>query len=281
MWSGDGDIPGTCFVVDLEWIGNSHIPSQAHVTQIAAKCVKTSNTFSCKVRPFASLASVKSANAALGKPSEDEGSIPAADAFMRFIQFVRSECGGDPPAVLIAHNGIRFDSPILLENMRRSGISVPHNIVFLDSLHHFRHHLRHRETCTKFDLDSICALLEVPVDASARHSAMYDVELLHKALTGMQKRWNIPYISGLPQHLDVFSPMLVRGVGPTVCMYIGANSLLALGGRIIDETGGLTPECCHTYLQQLNLSDKLPALDMATIAKHIGPTAERYLHYLP
>ena len=270
-------------MVDLEWIGNSHVPCKAHVTQIAAMCVASGTTFSCAVRPFVSSASLDDANAALGKSTKAEGhGVPAATAFVQFLDFLRAEGGGgDQPAVLIAHNGIRFDSPILLDNMRRSGVHVPRNIVFLDSLHHFRHHLRHREGCAKFDLDSICASLGIAVDTESRHTALYDVELLHQALVGMQERWDIPYISGLPQHLNVFSPMLVRGIGPTVCMHIRASSLLDLGGRIIDETGSLSPECCHAYLESLNLHESFPTLDTVVIADHIGPTAERYLHYLP
>lgn len=278
MWSGDGDVPSSCFVVDLEWIGDSSVPSEAHVTQIAAKSVKTGSTFSCMVRPLASLNAVNNGCTA----PQQSNAVPPANAFISFMEFINVELKhSSGPAVLIAHNGIRFDSPILLENMRRSGVPVPGNIVFLDSLHHFRHHLRHRETCANFSLDGLCALLDIPIDVTARHTALYDVELLHETLLGMQTRWGIPYISGLPQHLNVFSPMLVHGIGPTVCMHLGASSLLEMCGCILDKMGSLSPACCQVYLKNLHLNDKLPYLDTNAIADNIGPAAKRYLHYLP
>lgn len=282
MWCGDGDVPGTCFVVDLEWVGNSHVPSKAHVTQIAAMCVASGAKFSCLVRPFASSAVLHDSNTSTGLLTTTDHSLPAATAFVKFIDFLRTECSNSvQPIVLIAHNGIRFDSPILLDNMRRCGLDVPRNIVFLDSLHHFRHHLRHREGPIQYDLDSICAQLDIAIEPKHRHMALYDVELLHMALVGMQDRWDIPYISGLPQHLNAFSPMLVRGIGPTVCMHLHTSSLLELGGAIIDMMGSLSPECCLSYLESLDLCKRLPTLDICLIAQHIGPTAERYLHYLP
>jgi hypothetical protein len=223
---------------------------------------------------------VGEANAKMGRPDTGPGGDSPKDALIGFVDWLRVQCGGlERPIVLIAHNGIRFDAPVLLANAQRSNVILPPQLTILDSLYHLRHHLRHRDPTARLDLDSIGASLGIAVDSEARHDAMYDVDLLHAALTGMSAKWGIPYISGYP-HPMCFSPMLVHGIGPTVCLRLGTSSLLALCECIIESKGNLDTDSCSAYLDSLDLRATLPTINIDLISKHIAPTAQRYLHYL-
>lgn len=260
MWLTEDDIPGDLVVFDMEWIGDSSVPGTTHVTQIAAQCVASGELFATRVRPLAK-----------GPISCAPGPREALQDFIRWLP---------EKAVLIAHNGIRFDAPVLAANMRRCGINVPEHMVMLDSLFHLRHHLKHRSESVQYDLDSLCASLDIVVDAASRHEAAYDVHLLHRVLSGMRDRWGVPYISGMPQPVGEISPALVHGIGPTVCSRIGTCCLLTLCDRILQSRGSLDEDCVYDYLLSLDLRSVLPTIDLRLIAQHVGPTARRHFNYL-
>jgi len=279
MWTSEDDIPGRYFVFDMEWVGDSFTPQQTHVTQIAARCVQTGAHFSANVQPLASSAAVADVNAKMGRPTAEPGDLPAT-VLVQFIQWLREESdAGEGLIVLIAHNGIRFDAPVLLANAHRYGVVLPSKLVILDSLYHMRHHMRHHEDMDRYDLDSICESVGIEINPMVRHNAMYDVDLLHAALLAMSSKWGIPYISGIP-HPVCYSVMLVHGIGQTVCMRLGTTSLLALCQCILVNGHSLDTEACTTYLESLDMRGTLPAINIAMIAKHIKPAAQRYLHYL-
>lgn len=264
----------------MEWVGNSTVPCETHLTQIAARCVQTGDSFRCTVRPLAASAAVREANSKMGRPDAGPGGDSPKDALIGFVNWLGGQCGGLQKAiVLIAHNGIRFDAPVLLANAQRANVILPPGLTMLDSLYHLRHHMRHRDPAARLDLDSIGASLDVAVDREARHDAIYDVDLLHAVLTGMSAKWGIPYISGYPQPV-CFSPMLVHGIGPTICLRLGTSSLLELCTRILDSKGSLDADSCSAYLDSLDLRATLPTINIDLISKHIAPTARRYLHYL-
>ncbi|XP_046734844.1 three prime repair exonuclease 2 [Diprion similis] len=48
-----------------------------------------------------------------------------------------------PPMCFVAHNGKRFDYPIILSELNRIGRTLPENILCIDSLDAFRHFFRH------------------------------------------------------------------------------------------------------------------------------------------
>lgn len=281
MWAGPDDIPSPFFVFDLEWVGNSAVPSQTHLTQIAVTCVQTGESYSDTVRPFASSAAVHEANSKMGRPSScPAGNSSPKDALIGFFDWLKQQCHGETSTiVLIAHNGIRYDAPVLAANAQRYGVALPPGLTILDSLYHFRHHLRYRDPFARLDLDSISDSLGISVNGESRHDAIYDVKLLHAALAGMSTKWDIPYISGYPQPM-CFSPMLVHGIGPTICMRLGTSSLLELCTRILDSKGALDADSCRAYLDSLDLRAALPAINIPLISKHVAPTARRYLHYL-
>lgn len=57
-----------------------------------------------------------------------------------FVDFVNSrQSSPDCPVVLVAHNGKRFDVPILLKESQRCEIPIPSNWLYLDSYWFFKH----------------------------------------------------------------------------------------------------------------------------------------------
>ena len=266
MIKNESDIHQRKVILDLEWVGNSHIPTLAHLTEVAARDVCTGDTFNCCVVPLA-----------LGKGQcTSSDAVSCTEALHNFIAWLQPE---NNDICLIAHNGIRFDIPVLLSNAARCNIVLPHNIVMLDSLYHLRHHMRHRGAPEKLDLDSLARSVDLDVDNTLRHTAMYDVGLLHDVLTKMSKKWDIPYISGLAHPLQL-STMLIPGIGPTVCLHLGVSSLFDMCTDIVAQHGDLSATSCAAYLKRYSTVNELPLVNVPLISSQTEAVAKRYLHYL-
>lgn len=269
------------FVFDCEWVGELSLPHAAHLTEIAVYSVRTAATYHALCRPLASNVAVSSARSLIGLPEKDSGAhVDCAQALAGMLQFVQKEATGFPP-VFIAHNGIRYDVPVLLHSMRRCNLVVPPQWKILDSLHHTRFQMKYRQLTTKFSIPQLCAVLEVEVDRSMLHGALYDTMLLHRILYKMSEKWSVPYISGYPQPMCALSTMLVHGVGPTVCVALGGVSLHELCTTIVNSHGSLDAGACKEYLTKSSIEAKLPMANIQLIADGIEQAAIRYLHYLP
>ena len=280
MWSSQDDVPKSLVVLDFEWVGNSNYPSTTQITQIAAQNVHTDDSFNCYCRPLASASTVAEHQSKVGKPSTGQAVVPTEKGLRLFFDWLtRQRVDDDTSVSVIAHNGIRFDAPVLIANANRHSVPIPSNIIVLDSLFHLRYYMKHRYTVQKFDIDSLCKYLEVPIDEDKRHDAMYDVELLMKILQEMQMKWSTPYISGLPHPLT-YSPMLCHGIGITICKHLRTFSLAQLCDQILAEHGDLKYESALAYLSSLDLHTCLPAVNLELIARNIAETAFRYLNYL-
>ena len=219
MWADASDIPPHVYVFDMEWIGDSNIPARTHITQIAAYCTANGSLFSKVVRPLASRETIDKYSMV---DVPDNVTYDVKSVIISFWDWICEQekwTSGSfaNPVVLVAHNGIRFDATILLSNVQRCGLTIPHNLIMLDSLYHVRHHLKHREdTLKQFSVEHLATHLGIEVNSDARHDASYDVQLLHNILTTLQNKWDIPYISGMPHNMQHISPMVVRGIGPTI-----------------------------------------------------------------
>ena len=260
------DVPDACFIImDLEWIGNSFKPLETHLTDIACYNPKSNASFVAQVQPFA--------------PSTDNRAATrvsaALDDLLAWLQEQTQE-----KLVLIAHNGIRFDGPVLLHALRRCGKNVPANVCVMDSLYHLRHHLRYRvPKDMRYDIDSLCAYFNIPIDVQRRHSAAYDVFLLHSILQHVQLQ-GIPMISGRQQPLAQLSTMLVYGIGPAVCLLLPHHDLLSLCEHILTQHSDLSKESCTRYFEGLQLQEKLPLCNISLIAANVDSAAKTHLQYL-
>lgn len=272
MLTNAHDIPGTLVVFDLEWVGNSHVPATTHITEIAALEPATGKQFSRLVAPLACSNTFE----------HTDESIPCRAALVDLFTWLdglrKDGCPHDP-ITLIAHNGIRYDMQVLLENAKRCSVPVVHGLWMLDSLFHLRHHMRFRESQLKYDIDSLAEHLDLTVGAEQRHHAAFDVRLLHSVLGGMSSKYDIPYISGL-HHPFTISPLLVHGIGVTICLRLNTFSLYDLCMSIVSKQGSLCKESCKQYLVDSGLPNTLPRVDLELISKSIGVAARRHLHYL-
>lgn len=270
MLSGNGDIPGKLVVIDLEWLGNSHRPHKTHITELAAYCPANSTHFQTLVRPLAE-----------GQCSADEQQLPV-HAYASFVSWLQQQKNSAADCItLVAHNGIRYDMPVLVENMRRYEMSLPAGTTMLDSLHHFRYHLRHRpDMPANMSLDTLADLASITIKPGERHTALYDTYLLHNTLSALSDKFNLPYISGLAHPVCV-SCMLVRGIGPTICYRLGVFQLSDLCNAILAEHGTLSSQACNTYLSSKLCGHALPHVNTLSISEAIQVAAQRYLHYLP
>lgn len=260
------DIHGALVVVmDLEWIGNSNRPHTTHVVQLACRDIHTGQTFARNLTALAA--------------GTGEARAAPATVYREWLDWIDAQ-GVDCPVYLVAHNGIRFDAPVLRNGMNTYGVPIPGRLHMTDSLHHIRYHSR----CwavkpPRYDIDSLCAHLGMQVLDERRHAAEYDVELLCEVLCAMTLTHGTPVISGVAHPVSQLSTMLVHGIGPVVYEALPCTNLVDMCAAIIAAGGDLGQDSCMKYLEAVQLKTRVPLCDLDTIAKNVMPAAERYLHY--
>jgi DNA polymerase III epsilon subunit-like protein len=281
MMEAPGDVPETLFVFDCEWVGDLREPHKTHITEVAVYSVRTQATYHASCTALASTQAIQTAYAKMGATPSAGVMASCSDVLTGMIAFVEAETEGSSAVpVLIGHNAVRYDAPVLLHNMRRCNLHLPDNWLVMDSLHHARYHTRHRGPGSGFSLHQLCTSCNVTVDDTQLHGALYDTMLLHSLLESMSAQWQVPYISGYPQRMSVLSPMLIHGVGPSVGLALGTDSLHELCRSILLAYGNLGAEACEQYLADIEVRAALPKANMPMIATNIEPAAKRYLHYL-
>lgn len=268
--SSENDVRGPIIVIDLEWVGNTAIPSTTHVVQLACRNILTQETYACHVQAIAA------------QPGLATKAIAPRDAYTGWLAWMTSQRDSAQEACLVAHNGIRYDAPVLLCNLLRHGMQVPDWIVMMDSLHHIRHQTRYwkEHRPGRYDIDSMCTYCNIKVDQTKRHDARYDVDLLCSILMTMHNTKNVPIISGAWQPVNVLSTMLVRGVGPVIWQSLPSTGLLNLCQEIINVHGDLTEQSCANYLEQNDLKLRVPLCNVDMIACSVASAAKAHLQYL-
>lgn len=92
----------------------------------------------------------------------------------RFIDF----CDGE--VILVAHNNDTFDLPFMRAEMKRSSLTLPDNILFVDSLKWAR---RYRKDLPRHSLQYLRQIFGIKENQA--HRALNDVMVLHDVFTGM------------------------------------------------------------------------------------------------
>jgi len=262
------DIHGPILVMDLEWVGDTKVPYRTHIYDLACQNIATGERYSSSMAVMAA-----------GEcPREHSDPASVYRAWLNWLEVQK----GDLEAVyIIAHNGIRYDAPVLLHGMRKYGVPVPGYIKIMDSLHHLRYHMRHLETKPLgYDIDSLCVYCGVPSDPDNRHTAAYDVQLLCEILLSLNSTCGLPIISGVAHGLDTLSTMLVHGIGPVVYCSLPTMCLQTMCMDIIRGYGDLSPDSCMSYLESIKLKERVPLCRLDVIADNVHEAAKRHLQYL-
>lgn len=259
---GDG-----VFIMDLEWIGNSMIPSQTHITEIACMNALTKEVFH---RHLTTLS------------NNDHGTkpiTPAADALASFVNWLAESQATQ--IYLAAHNGIRFDAPVLRNALLKYNVSIPPSVYVVDTLYHIRYHLpRASIRLRSYSIDHLAQFCCIPNDPEKRHTALYDVCLLAQIMDSLMAQYGIPIVSGSVQPLNTISAMVVHGIGPSINEHLPGNGLLELCEQVLSSHGDLSTASCKEFLHNLGLDKKLPLLNIDMAARNIQACAERYLQYI-
>ncbi|SDT91661.1 DNA polymerase-3 subunit epsilon [Verrucomicrobium sp. GAS474] len=163
-------------IFDLETTGLS--PVRDEIIQIAGMRMRTgqvleSETFSTFVRPRQPISGFISSYTGITNHHVREAP-GAAEALRAFSEFV----GG---AVLIAHNGRRFDMPFLRESCAREGLET-RPVGFFDSIDFSKRVWGGRGG---HGLDAVMARLNLKADGERRHDARSDVRILAEAVRRM------------------------------------------------------------------------------------------------
>lgn len=280
MWVTNSDILETVVAFDLEWLGSSLSPQKTQLTQIAGMEVASGNKFFVPVQPMASKAAELRGKQIMNASCDHIGGVPPAEALGSFINWL-SKFSTDR-IVLVAHNGIRHDGPVLTNALSRYGIAMPSNIYIMDSLLHARYQLRCFKDLKSFSLTALQTYFQISADCGTRHNAQCDVLLLHRVLLAIQVKCNCAYITGMLHQLPDISCIVVHGIGPVICHALKCPSFQQLCRTILREFGDLTAASCMTYLRSTCLnSSSFPKLNLKIIADSIEPAAKQYLQYLP
>ena len=166
-------------IFDLETTGLS--PARDEIIQIAGVRMRggqilETETFSTFVKPRGPISGFISSYT--GITNRHVADAPgAAEAVAAFSAFV----GG---AVLIAHNGRRFDMPFLRETCRREALPT-REIGFVDSIDLSRQLWGGRGG---HGLDAVMERLQLSGDGARRHDARGDVQILAEAVRHMWSR---------------------------------------------------------------------------------------------
>ena len=261
------DIQGTVVVVDLEWIGNSLSPHMTHVTEIACVNISTRAAFYRHVRSL-------SKNGASGVEQ-----VSAKQVYTELVAWLDQQ--DHTMIYLAAHNGIRYDSPVLRNAMLMHGVAIPSNVYFVDTLYHTRFQLqRHQIKLRGYSIDYLAEFCKIKIEPENRHTALYDACLLANILAHLSARFSLPIVSGAVQPLNCLSTMLVHGIGPKVCEHLPQNDLVSLCEDIISSHQSLDPGACSCYLESIQLKERLPLCNTSLIAQNVQQAAERYLQYI-
>lgn len=283
MWLQESDVPGNRVVLDLEWLGNSLVPHTTQLTQIAARHIESDRGYESRIQPIASQQAVRRTNKLMGvhdKKPCDLPLLPLRDAMTTFLRWLMTLGAGSKPMVLIAHNGIRYDAPVLLNAFAQCGMCVPPLVWVMDSLHHVRYQLRHQSNLQGYDLDSLAEYFGIGVDKRQRHKAIHDVTLLCTILRKVQEKCGCPFITGLPNFLSNISCMVIRGVGPVVCEALGNVEFRIFCDNILRAHGDLSQASCMQYLENAKLRDTIPLVNLPMIASSVARAAKSYLQYI-
>ena len=268
MIESDNDIheSDAIIVFDLEWIGNSFKPHKTHVSQLACKNVRTGSTF------FRSLRTLSSNN-------YNESAASPRQVYHEWLQWLH--CQSNATIYLVAHNGIRYDAPVLRHSMIMHGVAIPDSLKMLDSLYHVRHHSRYWNLKpARFDIDSLCSYFNIFVNVSARHTALYDVKLLCSVLNEVCSKYRTPFISGAAHSIATLSTMLANGIGPVVYEALPFTDLTMLCTDIVRYSGSLSLESNLSYLKGVDLKERVPLCNLNVISNGILCAAKQYLQYL-
>ena len=284
MWQSESDVPPCSVVIDLEWLGNSLMPRTTHVTQIAAVHVSSQETIEFHVRALASRKAEENKRKKMGicenSNSDEIVQHSLQDCLRNFMSWINNLRNGDEPVCLIAHNGIRYDSPVLINAFSQCNMILPNNIYVLDSLHHVRYYLRHQDALKGFSLDHLANYFDIEVLGETRHKAIYDALLLFRVLTELKNQCDCPFITGMPNKLPTISCMVVRGIGPVVCRALDNIDMRTMCETILMQHGDLKEASCILYLQNQHVKENVPLANISMIASSIADASKRYLQYI-
>ena len=171
-------------VFDLETTGLS--PYSEEIIQIAAVRMRGGEiiheeAFSTYVNPGRRISSFISSYTGISNMHVQDAPNPA-EALIAFSQFVSD-------AMLIAHNGQRFDMPFIRETCLRNRLPV-RNTRFIDSMAFSRKIWGGRGG---HGLDAVMARLLLQANGARRHDARGDVQILAEAVRRMWGQLSTDY----------------------------------------------------------------------------------------
>jgi len=181
---GDDDTAAVVLLYDLETTGLMYTTQKKEkvwprIVQIAVKVIKTGETFDSYVDPQISIP--PAATTIHGITNEIAKLAPTFDCVIHqlFDMLSNVVCPQDK-IVLMAHNGKKFDEPILREEFQRWEIPVPTNWFFADSIPLFKSILQ-KSGSKSFSLAALYdRLFSAPIPKA--HSACGDIDALERCL---------------------------------------------------------------------------------------------------
>ena len=122
------------------------------------------------------------------------GGIGIRPALQRFLDFTRG-------AVLVGHNSLRFDSPLVRRQLRENGLPLPEIIAEYDTLPLARQFL---PKSVNYKLETLCRTFGITNQAA--HDALGDITATGEVLTHIIRTWLIPQTEARRAALEKWKP---------------------------------------------------------------------------
>ena len=122
------------------------------------------------------------------------GGIGIRPALQKFLDFTRG-------TVLIGHNSLRFDSPLVRRQLRENGLSLPEMIAEYDTLPLARQFL---PKSVNYKLETLCRTFGI-INLAA-HDALGDITATGEVLTHIIRTWLIPQTEARRAALEKWKP---------------------------------------------------------------------------
>ncbi len=200
---------------------------------------QVTETFDRRVIPTIPIS--KGAQATHRQTLEDvirHGAIGAAEALEEFLAF----CDG---AVLVGHNSLCFDSPLVRRQLRENGLPAPNILAEYDTLPIARQFLPKSKD---YKLDTLCGAFGIVNEAA--HDALGDITATGRVLTCLLKRYIIPTGERRRRFLAEWRPRFEK-IHAFLCElksnYLAKNDVPGMAEHIIAKLSLRTrcPEAVH------------------------------------
>jgi DNA polymerase III epsilon subunit-like protein len=240
------------FIFDLEFIGDVRNLETCKIWEVAVYSVQKGLWFKAVVDPDPTLQvfpppPIEELPQLTREFLTNENALPWLKIFPRLSEWVQTMCLVGQVPVFISHNTFRADKPILEFECQRSGLKMPYEWYFFDSLHYSR--FRMRQSSGNYSLTGIYTTLFNETFENA-HRAEADVRACHRILAQLTN--NTWTLTGPMYPTYSTSLRAVRWVGQRAEMLLNNEEIHSLEALLLLVQKNVRSDYLTNCLEETN-----------------------------